>query len=86
MVSEHQARVVPFSADPEDTSLTLMVECFECPQRPLRWGFSRDTRENFYMLSAEAEKHNADSIVSRSGSSSRTGGTMYSTTDESEKP
>jgi hypothetical protein len=83
MVSEHQARVVPFSADPEDTSLTLMVECFECPQRPLRWGFSRDTRENLTMLTAEAVKHNAES---RYGSSVQTGGTMGSTTDESEKP
>lgn len=83
MASEHQARVVPFSADPEDTSLTLMVECFECPQRPLRWGFSRDTHENLDMLTAEAEKHNAES---RNGSSAQTGGTMDGTTDESEKP
>lgn len=80
---EHRARVVPFSADPEDTRLTLMVECFECPQRPLRWGFLQDTTENVEYLEAEASRHNADSA---SGRSSETGAMIAILTDESRTP
>lgn len=86
MASDHRARVVPYSAAPEDTSLTLMVECLECPQRPLQWGHLPDTRENVIRLEDEAARHNRDFAEGCFGSSSESGGTIATTTDESEKP
>lgn len=86
MGSEHRARVVPYSASPEDTTLTLVVECFERPQRPLRWGHLPDTRENVIRLDDEAVRHNRDFAEGHFGSSSESGGTIATTTDESEKP
>lgn len=86
MVGEHRARVVPYSASPEDTTLTLMVECFECPQRPRRWGHLPDTQENVICLEGEAMQHNRSFTECRFGPSSGSGGTIASTTDESEKP
>lgn len=86
MASEHHAAVVPFSAAPEDTRLTLMVECFGCPQRPLRWGFLTDTAENVAFLEAEAARHNADLANPDFGSSVQTDGTIARTTDESRTP
>lgn len=86
MASEHRARVVPYSASSEDTTLTLMVECFECPPHPLRWGHLPDTRESVMRLEDEAALHNRDFAEGRFGSSAESGGTIASTTDESEKP
>jgi hypothetical protein len=83
MPNEHRATVVPVSLSPEDTHLTLMVECFECPQNPLRWGFMKDSPENLEFLEAEALRHNGDFASERFDSSSETSGTMNSTTDES---
>lgn len=86
MASEHRARVVPFSADPEDTRLTLMVECFECPQAPLRWGFLMDTAENVAFLEAEAIRHNTGLANREFSLSAQTDGTIADTTDESRTP
>ncbi len=86
MPSEHRATVVPYSASPEDTSLTLMVECFECPPHPFQWGHLTDSRENVKRLQAEADRHNQEAPAGRCEADRENGGTMVVSTDESEKP
>lgn len=86
MPREHHARVVPYSAAEEDASLALMVECFECPPHPLRWGHLSDSTESLVFLDREAERHNRDFAEGRFDSFSEMDGTIADTIDESEKP
>lgn len=57
----HHAHVIAWSAGPEDTSLTLSIECFECPRvagQTAQWGHLIDRADNVEFLEAEARRHN----------------------------
>lgn len=57
----HHAHVIAFSAGPEDSYLTLAVECFECPRvfgETAQWGHLIDRADNVEFLEQEARRHN----------------------------
>lgn len=49
------ARVLAYTAHPEDTHLSLRIECPRCETE---WGWARDTRESHDRLTALAADHN----------------------------
>lgn len=60
---QHHATVFAYSAHPMDESLTLAIECLQCPPvagQPQRWGHLTDSRDNHRFLLDEAAQHNAD--------------------------
>lgn len=66
---QHHATVFAYSARPDDESLTLAVECLQCPPiagQPNRWGHLTDSRDNHRFLLDEAAQHNADHPGGRS--------------------
>lgn len=52
-MSAHNAKVVAYSAHPEDTRLTLKIECGDH-----EWGWTRDAPGAFDKLAELAARHN----------------------------